>query len=123
MKFKNTLGVFLTVLLLTGCSNSSSSDTAEETSTPENPLAALTAADNSTNAYERACYWGSQGDNIFMFERIKEGNELAVSEGKLPVRGVENAMEIVLRKGEPQAPDEYEMVKDFCMKIGIPLGD
>ncbi len=92
-----------------------------ESDADANPLAALTFAENSSDAYNRACYWLNEGNNIFGFERIKEGNELARSEGKLPALGVEQAMETVFREGEPQAVEEYQMVKDFCQTIGIPI--
>jgi hypothetical protein len=58
-----------------------------------------------------------------MYERMKEGNELAELEGKLPVLGVEQAMGIVLQEGEPQAPEEYAMIKDFCNVLGFPFID
>jgi hypothetical protein len=35
--------------------------------------------------------------------------------------GLEQAMEIVLREGEPQAPEEYEVVKSFCADLGFPF--
>jgi hypothetical protein len=115
--------VFLTVALLsvsvlTSCS-SESADDVQESAVSVNPLAEMTFATDSSDAYRRACYWGSQGDNIFLYERIKEGNALAVQEGKLPLAGLEQAMGIVLQEGEPQAPEEYAMIKDFCSNLGF----
>ncbi len=109
--------------LMSSCSSQKSDLDSQESSGNANPLAELTFASDSTDAYNRACYWGSQGDNIFMLQRIQEGNELAEQEGKLPVLGVEQAMSVVLQKGEPGAPKEYEIVRGFCESIGIPLND
>ncbi len=119
--FKKLLALVLLTLFLAGCSSSSESTSEMESDADANPLAALTFAENSSDAYNRACYWLNEGNNIFGFERIKEGNELARSEGKLPALGVEQAMETVFREGEPQAVEEYQMVKDFCQTIGIPI--
>ena len=115
--------VFLTVALLsvsvlTSCS-SESADDVQESAVSVNPLAEMTFATDSSDAYRRACYWGSQGNNIFMYQRMTEGNELAIQEGKLPIAGVEQAMGIVLQEGEPQAPEEYAMIKDFCSNLGF----
>jgi hypothetical protein len=118
---KKFFALALLTIFLVGCSSSSESNSEMESSSDTNPLAALTFAENSSDAYNRACYWLNEGDNIFGFERIKEGNELARSEGKLPVLGVEQAMETVFREGEPQAVEEYQMVKDFCRGIGYPI--
>jgi hypothetical protein len=108
----------LSVSVLTSCS-SESADDVQESSVSVNPLAEMTFATDSSDAYRRACYWGSQGDNIFLYERIKEGNALAVQEGKLPLAGLEQAMAKVFQEGEPQAPEEYAMVKDFCSNLGF----
>jgi hypothetical protein len=118
---KKTFALALLTIFLVGCSSSSESNSEMESNSDANPLAALTFAENSSDAYNRACYWLNEGNNIFGFERIKEGNELARSEGKLPVLGVEQAMETVFREGEPQAVEEYQMVKDFCRGIGYPI--
>jgi hypothetical protein len=111
----------LVTVFLAGCSSSSESNSDLETNSDANPLAALTFAENSSDAYSRACYWINDGNNIFGLERLREGNELARNEGKLPVLGVEQAMETVFREGEPQAVEEYQMVKDFCRAIGMPI--
>jgi hypothetical protein len=116
------LAALLSVSVLTSCSGESADDV-QESAVSVNPLAEMTFATSSSDAYNRACYWGSQGDNIFMYERMKEGNELAELEGKLPVLGVEQAMGIVLQEGEPQAPEEYAMIKDFCNVLGFPFID
>jgi hypothetical protein len=108
----------LSVSVLTSCSRESADDV-QESAASVNPLAELTFAANSNDAYNRSCYWGSQGNNIFMYQRMTEGNELAIQEGKLPIAGVEQAMGIVLQEGEPQAPEEYAMVKDFCSNLGF----
>jgi outer membrane PBP1 activator LpoA protein len=115
------LTLILIALILAGCSANSDSNEEAQTSSNSNPLAELTFAENSSDAYKRACYWLKAGDNIFGFERIKEGNELARSEGKLPLLGVEQAMEKVFREGEPQAVEEHQVVKDFCRGIGYPI--
>lgn len=117
--------IFITLLslLVASCSSNSSGESKEETSKSENPLAELTFAENSSDAYNRSCYWGSEGNNIFMYQRMQEGNELAEQEGKLPILGVEQAMDTVLRKGEPQAKKEYQMVKEFCSKLGFTFKD
>jgi len=119
--FKKQLILILITLFLAGCSATSDSAGESESSSDTNPLSALTFAENSSDAYSRACYWLKEGNNIFGFERIKEGNELARSEGKLPALGVEQAMETVFREGEPQAVEEYLMVKDFCRAIGFEI--
>ena len=106
------------VSVLTSCSSESANDV-QESAVSVNPLAELTFATDSRDAYKRSCYWGSQGDNIFMLQRMTEGNELAAQEGKLPLAGLEQAMEIVLQEGEPQAPKEYAMIKDFCANLGF----
>ena len=113
----------LSVSVLTSCSDASNDVAIEESAVSQNSLAEMTFASSSSDAYRRACYWGSQGDNIFLFERIKEGNVLAVQEGKLPLAGLEQAMEKVFREGEPQAPEEYKMVKDFCAGLGFSFID
>lgn len=124
VSIKNT-GVFLAVILslsiVTSCSSQNTDEVLEEPTVSQNPLAELTFATDSSDAYKRACYWGSQGNNIFLYDRIKEGNELAEQEGKLPLAGLEQAMGIVLQKGEPQAPEELELVKSFCTGLGIPF--
>ena len=112
------LATLLSVSVLTSCS-SESADDVQESAVSVNPLAELTFATNSSDAYNRSCYWGSQGNNIFMYQRMTEGNELAIQEGKLPIAGVEQAMGIVLQEGEPQAPTEYAMIKDFCSNLGF----
>ena len=117
------IALILSVSILTACSDQSGDTELEDSAVSQNPLAELTFATDSSDAYRRACYWGSQGDNIFLYDRIKEGNQLAVQEGKLPLAGLEQAMEIVFQKGEPQAPEEYEIVKNFCAGLGIPLND
>lgn len=117
------IALILSVSILTSCSDQSGDTELEDSAVSQNPLAELTFATDSSDAYRRACYWGSQGDNIFLYDRIKEGNQLAVQEGKLPLAGLEQAMEIVFQKGEPQAPEEYEIVKNFCAGLGIPLND
>lgn len=111
----------LMTLCLVGCSATSDSGGESEPNSDINPLAELTFAEDSSDAFNRACYWLKEGNNIFGLERIKEGNELATSEGKLPVLGVEQAMEVVLREGEPQAVQEHQIVKDFCRGIGYPI--
>ncbi len=116
-------GLALLVFFLPACSTQDNSQESQEAPVVENPLADLTFASDSTDAYKRACYWGSQGSNIFMFERIKEGNALAEQEGVLPLLGVEQAMSVVVQKGEPRAKKEYETVERFCNSIGIPLND
>lgn len=108
----------LSVSVMTSCS-SESADDVQEPAVSVNPLAEMTFATSSSDAYKRSCYWGSQGDNIFMLQRMTEGNELAVQEGKLPLAGLQQAMEIVLQEGEPQAPEEYAMIKDFCSNLGF----
>ena len=118
---RKQLILILVTLFLAGCSATSDSAGESESNSDTNPLSALTFAENSSDAYNRACYWLKEGDNIFGFERIKEGNELARSEGKLPILGVEQAMETVFREGEPQAVEEYQMVKDFCRAIGFEI--
>ena len=115
------LALLLSVSILTSCSDQSGDADLEDSAVTQNPLAELTFAADSSDAYRRACYWGSQGDNIFLYDRIKEGNQLAVQEGKLPLAGLEQAMGIVFQTGEPQAPEEYEIVKNFCAGLGIPL--
>jgi hypothetical protein len=110
-------------ITVASCSNESAEESQQESTVAENPLAALTYADNSSDAYKRSCYWGSENNNIFMYQRMQEGNELAEQEGKLPILGVEQAMEVVLRKGEPQAKKEYKMVKEFCAKLGFTFND
>ncbi len=110
-------------ITVASCSNESAEETQKESTVKENPLASLTYAENSSDAYKRACYWGSENSNIFMYQRMQEGNELAEQEGKLPILGVEQAMEVVLRKGEPQAKKEYKMVKEFCAKLGFTFND
>ena len=117
------IALILSASILTSCSDQSGDTELEDSAVSQNPLAELTFATDSSDAYRRACYWGSQGDNIFLYDRIKEGNQLAVQEGKLPLAGLEQAMEIVFQKGEPQAPEEYEIVKNFCAGLGIPLND
>jgi hypothetical protein len=117
------IALILSVSILTSCSDQSGDTELEDSAVSQNPLAELTFATDSSDAYRRACYWGSQGNNIFLYDRIKEGNQLAVQEGKLPLAGLEQAMEIVFQKGEPQAPEEYEIVKNFCAGLGIPLND
>ncbi len=117
------IALILSVSILTSCSDQSGDTELEDSAVSQNPLAELTFATDSSDAYRRACYWGSQGDNIFLYDRIKEGNQLAAQEGKLPLAGLEQAMEIVFQKGEPQAPEEYEIVKNFCAGLGIPLND
>ena len=117
------LAFILSASIITSCSNQSADVDTQDSAEAQNPLAAMTFATDSSDAYNRACYWGSEGDNIFLFERIKEGNSLAEQEGKLPLVGLEQAMEIVLREGEPQAPEEYEMVKGFCADLGFPFLD
>jgi hypothetical protein len=112
------LAALLSLSVLTSCS-SESADDVQESAVSVNPLAELTFATNSSDAYNRSCYWGSQGNNIFMYQRMTEGNELAIQEGKLPIAGVEQAMGIVLQEGEPQAPEEYAMIKDFCSILGF----
>lgn len=112
------VAALLSVSVLTSCS-SESADDVQESAVSVNPLAEMTFATSSSDAYNRSCYWGSQGDNIFMLQRMTEGNELAVQEGKLPLAGLEQAMEIVLQEGEPQAPEEYAMIKDFCSNLGF----
>ena len=112
------VAALLSVSVLTSCS-SESADDVQESAVSVNPLAEMTFARSSSDAYKRSCYWGSQGDNIFMLQRMTEGNELAVQEGKLPLAGLEQAMEIVLQEGEPQAPEEYAMIKDFCSNLGF----
>ncbi|CAB4651232.1 unannotated protein [freshwater metagenome] len=112
------VAALLSVSVLTSCS-SESADDVQESAVSVNPLAEMTFATSSSDAYKRSCYWGSQGDNIFMLQRMTEGNELAVQEGKLPLAGLEQAMEIVLQEGEPQAPEEYAMIKDFCSNLGF----
>jgi len=106
------LAALLSLSVLTSCS-SESADDVQESAVSVNPLAELTFATNSSDAYNRSCYWGSQGNNIFMYQRMTEGNELAIQEGKLPIAG------IVLQEGEPQAPEEYAMIKDFCSTLGF----
>ncbi len=110
-------------ITVASCSNESAEETQQESTVKENPLASLTYAENSSDAYKRACYWGGEDSNIFMYQRMQEGNELAEQEGKLPILGVEQAMEVVLRKGEPQAKKEYKMVKEFCAKLGFTFND
>jgi hypothetical protein len=105
--------------LLASCSSAPNSVEDESSSSQLNPLAELTNATSSSDAYNRACYWLKEGDNILGLQRIQEGNALATSEGKLPLLGVEQAMETVLNQGEPQAIDEYQIVKDFCSNLGI----
>jgi hypothetical protein len=117
------VAILLSVSIFTSCSNQSADVDTQDSAAAQNPLAEMTFATDSTDAYRRACYWGSEGDNIFIYTRIKEGNELAVQEGKLPMSGLEQAMEIVLRKGIPQAPEQYEMVKSFCADLGFPFLD
>ncbi len=112
------VAALLSVSVLTSCS-SESADDVQESAVSVNPLAEMTFATSSSDAYNRSCYWGSQGDNIFMLQRMTEGNELAVQEGKLPLAGLEQAMETVLQEGEPQAPEEYAMIKDFCSNLGF----
>jgi hypothetical protein len=116
------LAALLSLSVLTSCS-SESADDVQESAVSVNPLAELTFATNSSDAYNRSCYWGSQGNNIFMYQRMTEGNELAIQEGKLPIAGVEQAMGIVLQEGEPQAPEEYAMIKDFCSNLGFQFID
>ena len=115
------LALILSTSVITSCSNQSADVDTQESADAQNSLAEMTFATDSSDAYRRACYWGSEGDNIFLFERIKEGNSLAKQEGKLPMAGLEQAMEIVLREGEPQAPEEYEVVKSFCADLGFPF--
>jgi hypothetical protein len=105
--------------LLASCSSAPNSVEDQSSSSELNPLAELTNATSSSDAYNRACYWLKEGDNILGFQRIQEGNTLATSEGKLPLLGVEQAMETVLNQGEPQAIDEYQVVKDFCSNLGF----
>lgn len=107
--------------LTAGCSATSTSSGQENSTSDGDPLAELTFAQNSSEAFNRACYWLKEGNNIFGLERIREGNELSRSEGKLPVIGVEQAMEIVFREGELQAVQEHQIVKDFCRGIGYPI--
>jgi len=115
--------ISLLSLLAASCSSNSSGESAGETFKSGNPLAELTFAKNSSDAYKRSCYWGSEGSNIFMYQRMQEGNDLAEQEGKLPILGVEQAMGTVLQKGEPQAKKEYQMVKEFCSKLGFTFKD
>jgi hypothetical protein len=117
------VAILLSVSIVTSCSNQSADVDTQDSAAAQNPLTEMTFATDSTDAYRRACYWGSEGDNIFLYERIKEGNSLAEQEGKLPLTGLEQAMEIVLRKGEPQAPEQYEVVKSFCADLGFPFLD
>jgi hypothetical protein len=122
---KRTIGVFalcISTSVLTSCS-SQESEPVEASGAAQNSLAELSFTSNSSDAYRRACYWGSQGDNIFLYERIKEGNSLAEQEGKLPLAGLEQAMGIVLQKGEPQAPEQYELVQNFCAGLGFQFLD
>jgi hypothetical protein len=112
---------FTAVSIFTSCSNQSADVDNQDSADAQNPLAEMTFATDSNDAYRRACYWGREGTNIFLYTRIKEGNELAVQEGKLPLAGLEQAMDIVLQKGEPQAPEQYEMVKSFCADLGFPF--
>ena len=119
---KKTTKVFLFLSIsffLASCSSAPKASEDQSASSEVNPLAELSSATSSSDAYNRACYWLGQGDNILGLQRIKEGNQMAASEGKLPVLGVEQAMETVLTKGEPQAVDEYQLVKDFCSKLGF----
>ena len=118
---RKSFTLILLAFFLAGCSGTSESNQEAETNSNSNPLAELTFAESSSDAYKRACYWLKEGDNIFGFERIKEGNELARSEGRMPLLGVEQAMEKVFRKGEPQAVEEHQVVKDFCRGIGYPI--
>lgn len=122
IKIKSFFVSIFVALIVAGCSSTSDTSVEANSSPDENPLAQLTFADNSSDAFNRACYWLKEGNNIFGYERIKEGNELSRSEGKLPVLGVEQAMEIVFRNGEPQAIEEYQMVKDFCLALGFSIG-
>ena len=121
INLRKSFTLILLALFLAGCSGTSESNQESESGSNSNPLAELTFAENSSDAYKRACYWLKEGDNIFGFERIKEGNELARGEGKLPLLGVEQAMEKVFREGEPQAVEEHQVVKDFCRGIGYPI--
>jgi hypothetical protein len=113
--------IVLSISALTSCSSQSSEDETQASAPTENPLAELSFANDSSDAYKRACYWGSQGENIFLWDRIKEGNRLAQEEGRLPLAGLEQAMDTVIQKGIPQAPKEYEMVKSFCADLGFQL--
>lgn len=118
LKIIGTTLLFCLVLVSCGSNESTSNEVSLQ-----NKLSDLSPADTSATAYKRACYWANEGSLILMNEKMKEANDLAVQEGKLPVLGVAQAMDFVTRKGIPQAQKQWEMVKSFCDATGVFIFD
>ncbi len=119
--FKNFVVVVFATLMLVSCgSNNSNQGEVSQTQTKiHDDLSELTPAKSSVDAYKRSCYWANEGALILMNQRMLEGNALARLEGKLPVLGVEQSMDYVLRKGIPRSPAQWAMIKSFCDATGV----
>lgn len=80
----------------------------------------LRFAENSSDAFRIACHAARNHEWIFANEKWKEGNDLSEGEGKLPILGIMQALDVILKSGESAEWDggpAVDRVLKFCSNI------
>lgn len=74
-------------------------------------------ATSSDEGYKIVCFAWAEGEVLIAQVKLKEANQLAQQEGKLPVAGVEQALDVVVAKGYANQPDAVALVNGFCDRV------
>ena len=108
------------LIFSTGCSNTAQETNAEMESDVINEEDYLRFAENSLDAYKIACFAVKNGEWIFAAQKWSEGDTLSEQEGKLVARGLTEAMNIRLEKGQNakwNGESAEETIKSACARI------
>lgn len=117
----SVLAVSIFVLAFAGgCSNTAEKTNLESETDVINEEDYLRFAENSLDAYKIACFAVNNGEWIFAAQKWSEGDTLSEQEGKLVARGLTEAMNIRLEKGQNakwNGESAEETIKSACARI------
>ena len=119
-KFSIILATIFALVFGVGCSNTAEQNNLESEAEVINEEDYLRFAENSLDAYKIACFAVNNGDWIFAAQKWSEGDTLSEQEGKLVARGLTEAMNIRLQKGqnaEWNGKPADDTIKSACANI------